>query len=89
MNVEERDTKEIEARLRQSDERLRRAEEASGVGTFELDLASDRWEWTPQVAVLFGLDPRGPELSFEDLQRSIFVDDVPKLRGAIEAALTG
>jgi PAS domain S-box-containing protein len=87
MNVEERDPKEIEARLRQSYERLRMAEEASGVGAFELDLASDRWEWTPQVAVLFGFDPRDPELSFEDLQRTIFVDDVPKVRAAIETAI--
>ena len=87
MNVDERDPKEIEARLRQSYERLRMAEEASGVGAFELDLASDRWEWTPQVAVLFGFDPRDPELSFEDLQRTIFADDVPKVRAAIETAI--
>ena len=89
MNEDERDPKEIEARLRQSDERLRRAEEASGVGTFELDLASARWEWTSQVAVLFGFDPRGPELSFEDLQRSIFADDVPKVRAAIVVKMPG
>jgi PAS domain S-box-containing protein len=87
MNEEGRNKKEIEARLQQSDERLRRAEEASGVGTFELDLASGRWEWTSQVAVLFGFDPRGPELSFEDLQRTIFVDDVPKLHAAIATAI--
>jgi PAS domain S-box-containing protein len=87
MNEEGRDKKEIEARLQRSDERLRRAEEASGVGTFELDLASGRWEWTSQVAVLFGFAPRGPELSFEDLQRTIFVDDVPKLHAAIATAI--
>ena len=48
------------------------AEEASGVGMFELDLVSDRWEWTPQVAVLFGFDPREPEPSFEDLAAEDF-----------------
>ena len=62
------------------------AEAASGVGTFELDLATDRWEWTPQVAVLFGFDPRSSKSSFADLERAIFIDDVPKVRAAIETA---
>ena len=86
MNEDERDTKDIEARLRTSEERLRLAEAASGVGTFELDLIVGRWEWTPQVAVLFGFDPQNPASSFTDWERAIFIDDVPKLRAAIETA---
>ena len=46
MNDDERDTRDIEARLRTSEEQLRLAEAASGIGMFELDLVSDRWEWT-------------------------------------------
>jgi PAS domain S-box-containing protein len=87
MSADERNPKSLEARLHQSDERLRRAEEASGFGTFELDLVSGAWDWSSQVAVLFGFAARGPEVSFADLQRTIFVDDVPKLRAAIEAAI--
>jgi PAS domain S-box-containing protein len=86
MNEKERDTKTLEARLHGSEEQLRLAEEASGVGTFELDLISDRWESTPQVNILFGFDPRSPQSSFADLQKEIFVDDVPKLHAAIETA---
>jgi PAS domain S-box-containing protein len=86
MNEKERDMKNLEARLRGSEEQLRLAEEASGVGTFELDLSSDRWEWTPQVNVLFGFDPEGPKSSFADLKEAIFADDVPKLHAAIETA---
>ena len=63
------------------------AEEASGVGTFELDFASDQWASTAQVAVLFGLNPQGVQTSFADLEGAIFVDDVPKLRAAIETAM--
>jgi PAS domain S-box-containing protein len=77
---------DIEARLRSTEERFRLAEAASGVGTFEVDLASNRWECTTQVGVLFGLDPRNSKPSFSDLERAIFVDDAPKLRAAIEAA---
>ena len=90
MNDDERDTRDIEARLRTSEERLRLAEAASGIGMFELDLVSDRWEWTPQVAVLFGFDSQTPGASFADWERVIFIDDVPKVRAAIEtAARTG
>src|SRR6202048_714190 len=86
MNENERDKKDIETRLLASEERLRLAEAASGVGTFELDLESDHWEWTSQVAVLFGFDPRSPKPSFADWEPAIFIDDVPKLRAAIETA---
>ena len=90
MSDNERDTKDIEARLRISEERLRLAETASGIGIFELDLVSDRWEWTPQVAELFGLNSGIPGASFADWERVIFTDDVPKVRAAIEtAARTG
>ena len=89
MSDHERDTKDIEARLRISEERLRLAE-ASGIGMFELDLASDRLEWTPQVAVLLGLDSRIPGATLADWERVMFADDVPKVRAAIEtAARTG
>jgi hypothetical protein len=37
---DERNTKNFETRLRESQNRLRNAEEAGGVGTFELDLSS-------------------------------------------------
>ena len=86
MNDGERDRREIEARLRISEERLRQAEAAGGIGMFELDLISDLWEWTPQVAVLFGFDSRSAGTSFADWERAIFVDDVPKVRAAIETA---
>ena len=86
MNEKERDTKTLEARLHGSEEQLRLAEEASGIGTFELDLVSDHWEGTPQVNILFGFVARNPKSSFADLEEAIFVDDVPKLHAAIEAA---
>jgi len=80
----------VEARLHASEERFRLAQMAGGIGTFELDLASNAWEWTPQIAVLFGFDRHMRKASFADWERAIFSDDVPKVRAAIEtAARTG
>ncbi len=88
MNEDRRHRDDLEARLRASEERLRLAETAGGIATFELDLSTNEWEWTPQIAALFGFDPRTPKPSFADWERAVFVDDLLKLRGAIEVAIT-
>ena len=75
MNEDRRDRDDLEARLRASEERLRLAETAGGIATFELDLTTNEWEWTPQIAALFGLDPRTPKPSFADWERAVFIDD--------------
>jgi PAS domain S-box-containing protein len=86
MSEQRSETGRIEQRLRSAEERFRIAQVAGGIGWFEWDLATDRWEWTPHVAVLFGFDPETPRPEFADWQPVIFVDDVPKLRSAVEEA---
>jgi PAS domain S-box-containing protein len=77
---------QIAQRLRATEERFRIAQVAGGIGWFEWDLATNDWEWTPHVAVLFGFDPGMPRPAFDDWQPAIFIDDVPKLHSAVEAA---
>jgi PAS domain S-box-containing protein len=79
-------TPKRKARMRAEEELRRPAELAVGIGAFELDLATDDWVWTPQVAALFGLNVRNLKRSFAQWERTIFIDDVPKVRRAIEAA---
>ena len=86
MQHKERETNAIETRARASEERLRLAESASGIGTFEMDLASRDWDCSPQVAALFGIDPLKRERSFAKWERMMFVDDVPKIHAAFETA---
>jgi PAS domain S-box-containing protein len=74
----------IEHRLRATEERFRLAQAASGIGWFEWDLTTDEWEWTPHVAVLFGFDPDKARPAFADWHPAIFIDDIPKLRSAVE-----
>ena len=68
------------------DDRFRAAEAASGIGAFEYELDSKRWECAPAVAHLFGLDPEKLPAEFERWQSTIFVDDVPKIRAALDSA---
>ena len=69
-----------------SNETLRRAEAASGIGAFEFDLASKHWVWTPQVAVLFGLDPQSAPSQFDEWLPAVFPDDALKISSALETS---
>ena len=83
---EQKSAGRIDQRLKATEERFRIAQVAGGIGWFEWDLETDRWEWTPHVAVLFGFDPETPRPEFADWHPAIFIDDVPKLRLAVEQA---
>jgi two-component system CheB/CheR fusion protein len=48
-----------EAALRESEERLRVAQQAARVGSFEWDLRSRVNTWTPEMEALYGLPPGG------------------------------
>src|SRR6202035_5130528 len=86
MNEDRSRQEQIEQRLIATEERFRIAQAAGGIGWFEWDLVNNQWEWTPHVAVLFRYDPQTPRPSFGEWQPAIFVDDVPKLHLAVEAA---
>jgi PAS domain S-box-containing protein len=77
---------QIERRLRATEERFRVAQSAGGIGWVEWDLATNEWEWTPYVAVLFGFDPETPRRSFAEWEPAIFIDDVPKLHATVQNA---
>ena len=71
------------------EDRFRAAEAASGIGAFEYDLESKRWDWAPGVALLFGLSPNKAPDSLQEWQRAIFVYDLAKVHKALEAARKG
>jgi PAS fold len=73
---------EFEQRALASEERLRFAEAASGIATFDLDLESGNWTWSPQAALLFGLT----DATLDDWEQCLFPDDLLKLQAAAQAA---
>ena len=86
MNEEQQRWADDDFQLHLSATQLRLAEGVTGTGAFELDLTSDRWVTTPQVAVLFGFDTGIPSSFLADWEPAIFVDDAPKLRAALKTA---
>jgi PAS domain S-box-containing protein len=77
------DDARMDPRGRLSEEQLRLAEANTGIGAFELDLITDQWVTTPQVAVLFGVSPGTPQQFLADWEHVVFPDDLLKFRAAI------
>ena len=73
-------------RLIVSEERLRLAEAAGGIATFELNFDTGVWDWSSQAALLFGCDAESAERLPNAWEQVVFVDDVPKIHAAVHAA---
>src|SRR6266550_1501752 len=78
---------EAEQAVRASEERLRLAQQAGGIGTFERNIRTGVVTWTPEMESLYGLPPGGfgqTHTAFEDL---IHPDDRARVGGWVESPL--
>ena len=87
MANERPDLEELHSRLRATEERLRMAEIAGGIATFEHEFSTAAWTLSARFWNL--LDREGSEPpTFEEVARSVFPDDLLKLQAAVQAART-
>ena len=66
--IEEKDS--VEKTLRESEERLRLAQQAARIGTFEWNIRTGVNTWTPELEAMYGLPPGGfggTQTAFENL----------------------
>jgi PAS domain S-box-containing protein len=73
--------------LRESEERLRLAQHAAGIGTFELNIQTKVNRWTPELEAMYGLDPGAFDGTQEHWERLIHPDDRPAVLKQVEVAL--
>lgn len=84
--VEER--RSAERRLRESEQKLRRAQRIAGFGNWEWDAETGRIEWSEQVYRIFHREP-GPPLDFDSVLAQVHPEDRQLILDTMERARAG
>ncbi|HXV19362.1 MAG TPA: EAL domain-containing protein [Desulfuromonadales bacterium] len=79
--------KRAEEALRQSEERLKRAQEIALLGSWELDLADNKLTWSDETYRIFGLQPQVFEATYEAFLEAVHPDDRSAVNEAYSASL--
>jgi PAS domain S-box-containing protein len=79
--------KRIEQTLRDSEEQLRLAQDASGLGLWDWDIHADRAVWSSRHFRIFGLEPSSQEIDGTRFVSLIYPEDQTTVKLAIREAL--
>jgi PAS domain S-box-containing protein len=79
----------IEQNLRTSEERLRQALDAAGLGAWEYQIETDQWLADARSLALYGLPPRSAPYTRQEGLARIYPDDLERVREAQERAVQG
>lgn len=79
--------KQTEAKLHESEERLRLAQSAANIGTFDWDIQSGKIVWSPETERIWGLPVGGFEGTYEHWRRQVHPEDAAEVERNVRLAL--
>lgn len=79
--------KEKEKSLRKSEERLKLAQKAADIGTWDWDIKNDEIIWSDEIKSFFGLTKRTLDNKYKTFLNYVHPDDRPYVVQAIDSAL--
>jgi len=81
------DRKRTEESLRESEQRLKRAQEIAHLGSWELDLINNRLTWSDEVYRIFGLQPQEFGATYEAFLEAVPSDERPAVDAAYSSSV--
>ena len=85
-NQEAEERARAERVLHENEQRLRLAQQAAGIGTFELNLRTNENRWTPELEAIYGLAPESFGGTQEHWERLIHPEDRSKAVAQVKLA---
>ncbi|WP_109488471.1 PAS domain-containing sensor histidine kinase [Occallatibacter savannae] len=79
--------KRVEQALVENEQRLRLAQQAAAIGTFEWDLRTNENRWTPELEAMYGLDPGTFGRTQNDFEQLVHPEDRSKVLEDVNLAL--
>ncbi|XHX77151.1 MAG: PAS domain-containing protein [Stenomitos frigidus ULC029] len=77
----------VEVELRESEEQLRSALEASRMGTWDWNIATGQIQWSSNLEAMFGLEAGAFDGSFQMFSERLHPDDRDRVLAAVEQAI--
>ncbi|HET6398488.1 MAG TPA: CHASE domain-containing protein, partial [Candidatus Thermoplasmatota archaeon] len=78
--------KRAEAALLDRERQLMEAQAIANIGSWELDLQTNRFTWTPELSRILGVDPQGQQVPFEEAMSIVHEEDLQTVMEALFAA---
>jgi PAS domain S-box-containing protein len=75
--------KELEA----SEQRFKLAQQSAGLGVWDWDMVNGHLDWSPELFVLFGLEPKGTQPTFDLWDKVLHPDDTDEARLRLEKSI--
>ncbi|MEH2027598.1 PAS domain-containing protein [Nostoc sp.] len=82
-----KERQQVEAKLRQSEERLQLALSASRMGTWNWNIQTGKISWSDNLEALFGMEPGEFDGSFEMFVARLHLDDRDRVIAAVDRAV--
>lgn len=84
-SIDERET--LLESLRESEQRMNRAQEIAHLGSWELDLVTHKLTWSDEVYRIFGLEPQSVNVSYDAFLDSVHPEDRAAVNEAYSSSL--
>ncbi len=89
LRVDITDLKAAQAALQESEDRLDRAQQVAGIGSWDLDVATGKYLWSKEMFRIRGLAPDAEQPTMKSLVGTIHEEDFPKVHAWLKLLRQG